>query len=161
MKSLIFVIAFVAPILVSCSTYKEVSLMNFKEYEITSNDRLDQHYVLKTHKLHYSDINRIVHNHYYEVDESTPYVSHSESIEDNIVIPTGASGVCVHTQDDHFIIDFGKGVEVPFIVLQDDNRAKKRIEVDERTYRLLKSKRQARLFFDTRNLRRSGERMKY
>lgn len=113
---------------------------------------------MKTHKLLYSDIDRRYNIHNYKGNESTPYESHSVNIEDNIVIPTGASGVCVHTHDDHFIIDFGKGVLVSFIVLDDDNRAKGKIIVDERTYSLVTSHRKARLFFDTRDLNRSESR---
>lgn len=158
MKSTFCLFAFLPFILVSCSAYKKVSLTNFEEYQVPKNKRGDLHYVLKTHKLLYSDIDRRYNIHNYMVNESTPYESHSVNIEDNIVIPTGAFGVCVHTHDDHFIIDFGKGVLVPFILLNDDNRAKGKIVVDERTYSLVVSNRKSRLFFDARDLNRSASR---
>ena len=154
MKSTYYLFAFLPFVLVSCSAYKKVSLANFEEYKVTSNKRGDLYYVLKTHKLLYSDIDSRYNIHHYEVDESTPYESHSFNIEDNIVIPTGAIGVCVHSNDDHIIIDFGKGVLVPFIVSNDDNRAKGKIVVAERTYSLVVSNQKSRLFFDTTDLNR-------
>ena len=40
--------------------------------------------------------------HNYKSNESTPYESHSVNIEDNIVIPTGASGVLLKQEGGHF-----------------------------------------------------------
>ncbi len=142
--------------MISCSPYQKVSLANFEAYEINSNAREDLSYILKTHKLHYSDIDRKDNTNFYNVDESTPYYSSSAIFEENIVIPSGAAGHCIHSQGDHFIIDFGEGVLVPFGILKNDNRAKSKIEVDGRLYKLVDSNRVASLFFDTRNLSNSA-----
>jgi hypothetical protein len=158
MKSPVYFFAFLPFLLLSCSAYKEVSLSNFENYKVTSNIKEDIHYVLKTYKLIYSDIDRIHNIHHYEINESTPFESHSVIFEDNIVIPTGASGVCIHSQDDNFIIDFGKGVLVPFSIMNDDNKAKGKIVIDGRTYSLVDSHRKASLFFDSRSLTSSGSR---
>lgn len=158
MKSTFWLLACLPFILVSCSSYQKVSLTNFKEYKVAYNERGDLQYVLKTHKLHYSDIDRryIINN--YEAIESTAYESHSFHINDNIVIPTGAFGVCVNSYEDNFIIDFGKGVLVPFIVYNDNNRAKGKIVVDERAYSLVVSNRNASLYFNTRELKKPKSR---
>jgi hypothetical protein len=138
--------------IISCSSYQKVSLTNFEAYELNSNDREDLSYILKTHKLHYSDIDRKDNTNFYAGDESTPYYSRSAIFEENIVIPKGATGHCIHSQDDHFIIDFGEGVLVPFSLLNDDNKAKGKIVIEGRTYSLVESNRKGSLHFDTRNL---------
>ena len=155
MKLSFWILACLSLILVSCSSYQKVSITNFKKYKVSYSERQDLHYILKTHKLHYSDIQRryIINN--YEINESAPYESHKAHIKDNIVIPTGANGVCVQSNDDHLTIDFGKGVLVPFIVYNDNNRAKANIVVDEKMYSLVVSNRNARLCFDTRELKKS------
>jgi len=109
---------------------------------------------LKTHKLLYSDIDEKHNIHHYEVNETKPFESHSVILEDNISIPTGAKGLCIHSQNDHFIIDFGKGVLVPFYIMNDNNKAKGKTVIDGRTYSLVDSNRKASLFFDTRSLTR-------
>lgn len=133
MKSTFCLLAFLPFILLSCSGYQKVSLLSFEEYKLTSVERENLQYVLKTHKLHYSDIDK----------------------KYNIVIPTGANGVCVNSYDDILIIDFGKGVLVPFKVYTDDNKAKSKIEVDEREYSLEPSILNVHLYFDTRGLQTS------
>jgi len=155
MKLSFWILACLSLILVSCSSYQKVSITNFKKFKVSYNERQDLHYVLKTHKLHYSDTQKryIINN--YEVNESSPYESHNVHIKDNIVIPTGTNGLCVQSNDDHLTIDFGKGVLVPFIVYDDDNRVKANIVVDERMYSLVVSNRNARLCFDTRELKNS------
>ena len=95
---------------------------------------------------------RVNKTNFYAADESTPYYSHSVIFEENIVIPTGATGLCLHSQDSQFIIDFGEGILVPFHVWNDDNRASDRIEADGRIYELVSSNRKATLFFNTRDL---------
>ena len=158
MKSPAYLFVILPFLLLSCSTYKIVSLTNFEEYEINSNEKEDLHYVLKTHKLLYSDIEEKHNIHHYEVNETKPFESHSVILEDNISIPTGASGLCINSQNDHFIIDFGKGVLVPFYIMNDNNKAKGKIVIDGRTYNLIDSNRKASLFFDTRSLTRSNSR---
>jgi len=151
MKSPTYLFAFLPFLLLSCSTYKKVSLANFEEYKLTSEGKRDLHYVLKTQKLHYSNIDRKENNNFYANGESVPYYSSSAIYEENIVIPNGAKGVCVHSRNDHFIIDFGEGVLVPFRIMNDDNRASGKIEVNGRTYSLVESNRKASLFFNTRS----------
>ena len=141
-------------ILVSCSTYQQVSLSNFTKYGISNDERVNLQYVLKRDNLHYSftDSRYIINN--YEANESEAYESHNVHIDDNIVIPTGACGVCVHSNDDHYVIDFGKGVFVPFMVSSENNRAKDKMVMGERTYALNAGHRNARLYFNSRALKK-------
>jgi len=155
MKSPFCLIILLPLVVISCSSYQKVSLTNFEAYELNSSDKEDLSYILKTHKLHYSDIDRKDNTNFYAGDESTPYESRSVIFEDNIVIPAGASGVCIHSQDDNFIINFGEGVLVPFRLLNDDNKAKGKIVIEGRTYSLVNSNRKATLYFDTRSLSNS------
>ncbi len=55
MKSTFCLIACLPFILASCSAYQKVSLINFKEYNVPYDERGNLHYVLKKHRLHYSD----------------------------------------------------------------------------------------------------------
>lgn len=153
MKSAFCLMACLPFILVSCSSYQKVSLSNFEEYKVSVNERGDLHYVLKTSKLQYSDTDRRYEVNNYGTDKSSPFESHQIQIQDNIVIPTGAHGACVGSKDDQLIIDFGKGVLIPFIVLNDHNRATGKIKIDERLYSLEVSNRNACLYFDTRKLK--------
>ncbi len=150
MKSPFYLIIILPFLFISCSPYQKVSLSNFKEYEITSNDRVDLHYILKKHKLHYSDIDLKENSNFYAVDASTPYYSRSAVYEENIVIPRGATGRCIHSQDDQFIIDFGEGMLVTFRVMNESNKAKGKIIIEGRTYSLVDSNRMVSLYFDTR-----------
>ena len=152
MKSPTIIFAFLPFLLLSCSTYEKVSIANFEELMISSDEMENLQYVLKTHKLHYSVVDRVDKTNFYAVDESTPYYSRGVIFEENIVIPTGATGPCIHSQDNQFIIDFGEGILVPFHVSNDDNRAFDKIEVDGRIYKLVSNNRKATLFFDTRDL---------
>lgn len=151
MKSPSYLLTILPFVLLSCSVYQKVSLENFEEYDISNNNSKDLIYILKSHKLHYLDIDRKENTNFYAVDESIPYYSRSAIYEENIVIPSGATGQCIHAQDDHFIIDFGEGVLVPFSLLNDDNKAKGKILINGRTYSLVESNRKASLFFHTRN----------
>ena len=155
MKPTFRLLALLPFILASCSPYQKVSLTNFKEYNVSYHERENLQYVLKAHELHYSDADNKYINNYYETDRSTIYKSHSFLMNDNIVIPTGADGVCVNADEDNFVIDFGDGVLVPFNVYNSFNSAKSEIEVDERGYRIERSNRNASLYFDTRGLRAS------
>jgi hypothetical protein len=157
-KSTLYVLACLPFILVSCSAYQKVSLLNFKEYNVSYNERGDLHYVLKKHSLHYSDTDSRNNNYYYETDQSTMYRSYSFLIEDNIVIPKGAPGVCVNFSEDNFIIDFGKGVLIPFKIHDGYNSAKSEIEVDGRKYNVEVSNRKGHLYFNTSGLKTSKSR---
>lgn len=157
MKSPTFVYVLLAFLLLSCSTYEKVSLANFEEYMINSNEMENLQYVLKTHKLHYSVVDRVNKTNFYSVDESTPYYSSSAIIEENIVIPNGATGLYRYSRDNQFIIDFGEGILVPFHVRSADNRASDKIEVDGRIYKLVNNNRKATLYFDSRGLSGLGK----
>ncbi len=143
-------------ILGSCSAYQKVSLLTFNEYKVSYDERENLQYVLKTHNLHYSDADRRVHSNYYEPGKTTIYKSHSVHIEDNIVIPTGACGGCVNINSEHFVIDFGEGVLVPFKLYNEYATPKSEIVVDERRYRLKVSNRNSCLYFDTRGCKASN-----
>jgi len=111
---------------------------------------VDLHYVLKKHKLHYSDIDWKENSNFYTADASTPYYSRSAFYEENIVIPRGATGRCIHSRDDQFIIDFGEGMLVTFRLMNDGNKAKGKIVIEGRTYNIVDSNRKVSLYFDTR-----------
>ena len=87
MKPNIRTITLLLLILVSCSSYEKVSLSSFKEYMVSYEERTDLQYVLKKHRLHYSDTDRrfIINN--FEANESEAYERHNVHFEDNIVIP--------------------------------------------------------------------------
>jgi hypothetical protein len=70
------------------------------------------------------------------------------------VIPTGAIGVCVNPSDNNFVIDFGKGIVVPFEINNEFNRANNKIVVDERGYNIQGRNRKSRLYFNIEELRR-------
>ncbi len=144
-------------IMISCSVYQKVSLSNFEEYRVPFDERANMQYVLKARKLHYSTNDKL-YNNFYEDKRSKIHKSHSVLVEDNIVIPVGAHGVCVNSYDDNFIIDFGKGILVPFEIHDQYNRAKSKIEVDGRMYSREFSNRNARLYFVTRGIKTSKSR---
>jgi hypothetical protein len=152
MTSISRLILFLPLIFASCSSYQKVTLTNFKKYEISFNERKDLQYVLKKHKLHYSEPDRkfIINNH--NANESEAYESHNIQIDDHIVIPKGALGVCINSNDDYFVIDFGKGIFVPFIISNENNRARAKIVAGERAYDLEASRRNAMLYFNHRAL---------
>ena len=153
MKAIYGLLACLTIVLGSCSTYKKVSLNNFKEYKISHDERVNLQYVLRTRKLHYSDIDSRNNMNFYETDKSTLKESYSFLIQDNIVIPTGSSGVCVNPSDDNFTINFGKGIIVPFKVYNDYNKANSEIVVNERGYSFQVSNRNPSLYFNTRELK--------
>jgi len=111
-------------------------------------------FVLKKQKLHYSDPDRryIINN--YDATYSEAYESHEMRIVDNILIPAGAHGVCIRPDSRHFIIDFGEGIQVPFVLSDENNRPKDEFIVGERVYCLNKGHQKARLYFDPGCLRR-------
>lgn len=158
MKWTLCILSCLPLILVSCSTYKEVSLCNFREYEVTSDQRADLHYVMKKHKLHYSDSNRRYQINNYGSDGTTYYDSQDLLIMDNIVIPAGSAGVCINSNDNTLLIDFGKGVVIPFLVSDEGNSATGEIEMEDRLYNLESNRRNARLYFDTKGLTKSKTR---
>lgn len=150
MKPAICILTCLPFILGSCSGYQKVSLANFQENNISVEERENLHFVLKDHELHYSySVGRIT-NTYYEADRNAIYKSLSGLIEENIVIPKGAPGKCVHATNDNFIIDFGDGVLVSFDVYQSFCRAKSELEVEERRYYIEAGDRIATLYFSTR-----------
>jgi hypothetical protein len=150
MKKTHYLPALLICLLSSCSPYQRVSLTGFKNYNISSDKREDLQYVLKKQRLHYWDTDTRYQVHNYDGNSTNPYESHQIHLHDHIVIPKGAVGVCIHSVDDHLLIDFGEGVLVPFLVLKEDNRANNTIRADERVYYLEASNRKARLYFDTR-----------
>ncbi len=152
MKSTFCLLVCLPFLLASCTAYQKVSLINFKEYDVPYDEWGNLHYVLRKDRLHYSDTESRNDINYYDTDRSTLYNSHSFLIEDNVIIPTGAHGVCVNAYDDNFIIDFGDGVLVPFIVNKGNNRAESTIEVDGREYNIVVSNRTPCLYFYTREL---------
>ena len=116
MKPVICIFIYLSFVLTSCSTYQKVSLSNFKEYNVSSDERENLHYVLKKHKLLYLDNDRRVRINNFGNDNSTIYDSQNLLIQDNVVIPTGAVGICINSSEDELVLDFGKGVIVPFKV---------------------------------------------
>jgi hypothetical protein len=149
MKSLYCIFLILPFVLAACSAYDKASLSNFEEYEINSLNSENLVFVLKSHELHYTDIDRIDKNNFFSTGESTPYYSDSVIYETNIIIPRGAKGQCIHFTEEHIIIDFGEGVRLPFYITQEDNRAYEEIEIDGRIYRLIAGNQKARLFFDS------------
>ena len=150
MKSPAFAYALLSLLLLSCSSYEKVTLANLEEYGISNEEREKLPYVLKTHKLHYLLVDRVDKTNFYTIGESTPYYSRSAIFEENIVIPTGTTGLCFFSRGNQFIIDFGEGIRVPFHIHSDDNRASDRIKLEGRIYKLVPNRRKPTLFFDTR-----------
>ena len=134
-------------ILVSCSPYQKVSLSNFREFKVSSSEMRNLPYVLKKQKLHYSATDRryIINN--YEANDTEAYERHDIRIADNIVIPVGAQGVCIHQDSRHFVVDFGEGVQITFIVMEENNRPEDRLVIGKRVYGLDPVHQKARLYF--------------
>ena len=149
MKATVLLLACLPYILTSCSAYKKVSIINFKDCAVSFDKREDLQYILRIKKLHYSDTDVEYKIYDFGPDKSTILDSHSFQIEDNIYIPRGASGVCVNSNDNNFIIDFGDGILVPFTVYDANNRAKSTIEVNGRAYSLEDNNRKACLYFNS------------
>lgn len=137
-------------ILLSCSTYKKVSLSNLEEYQISEKQLSELEFVLKKQKLHYLFTDRQYQVNNYMANEPTPFDSYKANLQDNIVIPKGAAGACVNPEMRYFIIDFGMGVQVPFILSEEGNHAKKRIEINQQVYSLSENHRPACLYFKFR-----------
>ena len=157
MKAICSVVACLAIIIGSCSPYKEVSLNSFKEYNIGESEWGNIQYVLKGHKLLYTDINSRNNVYLLESDKSTVKESYSYLVQDNIMIPKGSSGVYVGHSNNNFKIDFGKGIIVQFVVSDDQNRANSELIVDQRAYSLESSNRIPGLYFNTRELQRKNQ----
>jgi hypothetical protein len=139
-------------IMVSCSFYKKASLSSFEEYQISESQISDLEFVLKKQKLHYLHTDRRIQVNNYQANESTPSESYNVHFQDNILIPKGATGVCIRTDMRYLIIDFGEGIRVPFVLSEEGNYAKKRAEIYQQNYSLSESNRPASLYFDTRAL---------
>lgn len=143
-----FGLLLILPIMLgSCSAYKKVSLNNFNKYDISLDERSDLQYVLKKHKLHYADMASRNNINFYKEDESTIRENYSFLIENNVEIPTGARGLCVDSQDDQLIVEFGEGINVPFMLYNKNNRPKVKIMVNGKVYNLEVSYRIPRLYF--------------
>jgi hypothetical protein len=130
------------------------SLSSFQEYEISSTEMRNLSFVLKKQNLHYVDLDRRYMINDYVAMDSEPYQSHEMHIIDHIVIPAGAKGVCTREDSRHIVIDFGEGIQVPFILSDENNRPKDELIVGERVYKLSKGHQKARLYFDPGTLRR-------
>ncbi len=142
-------------IMVSCSFYKKASLSNFEEYQISESQISDLEFVLKKQKLHYLHTDRREQVNNYQAGESTPFESYNVHFQDNILIPKGATGVCIHTDIPYLLIDFGEGVRVPFVLSEEGNHAKKRVEIYQQNYGLSENHRPALLFFIPKELPKS------
>jgi len=153
MKSIYGLLACLPLMLGSCSTYKEVSLNNFKEYSVSGNDLEELQYVLKYNKLHYQATDSRNYMNLYEGDNSTPKESYSFLVQDNIIIPNGSKGVCVNPSVDNFAIDFGKGVIVHFRIYDGYNTANREIAVNRRRYVIQENNKSACLYFNIRELK--------
>jgi hypothetical protein len=130
-----------------------VSLSSFQEYGISSNEMRNLSFILKKQKLHYVDLDkRYMINDYVAMD-SEPYQSHEMHIMDHIVIPAGAKGVCTHVDSRHIVIDFGEGIQLPFILSDEENKPKDELLVGKRVYSLSTGHQKARLYFDPGSLR--------
>lgn len=137
-------------ILVSCSPYKIVSLSNLVEYQISETQIVDMEFVLKKQKLHYLHTDRRYQVNNYVANEPTPFDSYKANIQNNILIPKGATGVCNNPKMQNFIIDFGEGVRVPFVLSEEGNHAKRRVEINQLVYSLSENPRAAYLYFKSR-----------
>lgn len=153
LKSVISVFAFLPIILVSCSTYKKVSMRNFVEYSVNGFERENLHYILKKGDLLYRKNNGNVRINNYYNGNNTIYNRQDLLIQDNILIPTGAEGICIKSGEEELVVDFGKGVVVPFKVSYEDNRAAGAIKIEKSEYRLESAKRGSRLYFNSADLR--------
>jgi hypothetical protein len=136
----------------SCSTYKELSFSTLGKYNVTLNERLKLHYVLKKHDLLYTDNDRRVRINNFGSGSTLLHDSRNLLIQDNVLIPKGAAGVCISSSEDVLVLDFGEGVLVPFKLGLEENRASGIIEVDNREYRLQPAKRNPSLYFNRRRV---------
>jgi len=146
------------PLLVSsCSAYEKVSLSNFQKLGVSNEARESLPYVLKANQLHYTDAEGRINNNFYGPDNSDILSSSSALIEENIIVPKGARGVCVDSRDGSLTIDFGSGILVPFIIYDSYNRAIGELVVNERNYGINAGKRHATLYFDARGFNESSK----
>jgi len=152
MKAISNIIACASIILGSCTAYEEVSLNSFREYNIAKSDWGNIQYVLKGHELLYTDIDSRNNVNLLDQDKSTIKESYSYLIQDNIRIPKGCSGICVDHSMNSLIIDFGKGIIVPFVLSEDQNRAQSELFIDGRVYSLGFSNQPPGLYFNRREL---------
>ncbi len=150
MKPAICLFLFIISIASSCSTYREVSYSNFGKYNVTPNERVKLHYILKKHDLLYTDNDRRVRINNFAAGNTRLHDSRNLLIQDNVLIPKGAAGVCISSSKDVLVLDFGEGVLVPFKLGLEENRASGIIEVDNREYRLQPAKRNPSLYFNRR-----------
>ena len=125
-------------------------MSNLEEYQISETQLSELEFVLKKQKLHYLHTDRQYLLNNYLATESTPFDSYKVNLQDNIVIPKGAAGACINPKMRYFTIDFGEGVLVPFILSEDGNHAKKRIEINQQVYSLSENHRPACLYFNSK-----------
>jgi len=147
-----YLIAFLLFMLPSCSTYKEVSQSNFEKYNVTFNERENLHYVLKKHKLLYRNNERRVRINNFGPDNTTIHDTLTLLIQNNIVIPAGATGICIRSSEDEIVLDFGKRIAIPFKVGYDESRASDIIIIEGREFRIESAKRNPTLYFDSKTL---------
>ena len=136
--------------LLSCSPYKKVSLSNLEEYQISETQTSDLEFVLRKQKLHYLHTDRQYQVNNYMANVSTPFDSYKVNLQDNILIPKGAAGACINPEMKYLIIDFGEGVRIPFILSEEGNHAKKRIQINQQVYSLSENHRSACLYFNSK-----------
>lgn len=135
-------------LLSSCSTYQKVSRENYESAGISDREKEGLVYILKKRNLHYTnDDKRYVINNF-NGDEDTPYESRRMNVEDHVIIPKGAPGVCVNYQGDKLYIDFGKGLVIPFSLSSEENRPGTKVLLNGLEYSLVEKKRNALLFFE-------------
>jgi hypothetical protein len=135
-------------LLASCYPYKKVSSNNFRDYDIPKNELEHLHYVLKKKDLHY--VNEAEQNNYniYNRQDGSLTDSQRVLIKNNLVIPKGATGKCVHVTDDQLLIDFGEGVVIPFILHANNNSPATKIRVDQRSFGIKVLHRSSSLYID-------------
>lgn len=150
-SKLCFVICFVA-ILASCSTYTKVSLKHLEECQISESELQKLEFVLKKQKLHYLHTDKKIITHNYMDNNPVPYDKYETHIQSNVLIPKGAPGICVIPDLPYMVIDFGKGVQVPFVLSEEGNHALRTIEIDRQIFSLSENDNRACLYFNSKDL---------
>ena len=120
----------------SCSPYRKVSKNNLVKYTLPSTDLANLGYVLKKGKLHYSGTDRMVEIRNQTRPGSPEYDRYIAETRNNIVVPKGATGVCIFSDPDQLVIDFGEGVRIPFQLLDQTNTAADTIRLNRQPYYL-------------------------
>ena len=106
-----------------------------------------QEYVLKKGKLHYESTEGKVDVRDHFGRSRTRVDSHTMYFMDHIVIPAGASGRCIRNDRDVLVIDFGKGVVLPFLLDEKDNLPSSTFTIGQRKYHSVKEVPRSRLYF--------------